>query len=165
MFKRSHEQPRLQEQALAKEPVFATPEELAEKEELLQSLKQAEQDKSIEGLNKQKEILIKLTQLDERRKQRIAKEKGEVVLGELPEEIRKEYYEITWNEAEVSDFAVAKKDLFMKGEKVYTAGDVYLITGKYSDIFFNIEDGRGFKSHHITKDRWLNEFIPLRKKK
>jgi hypothetical protein len=69
-------------------PVFATSEELAEKEELLKALKQIESDKSIEGLTKQKEIYAKLFQLDERRKQRIAREKGEASLGELPEKLK-----------------------------------------------------------------------------
>ena len=93
MFKESFKQIRLREKAPAKEPVFATPEELAEKEQLLKALKQVESDKSIEGLTKQKEILIKLTRLDERRKERIAREKGEATLGELPEKLKlKEQY-------------------------------------------------------------------------
>jgi len=61
------------------EPVFATPEELAEKEQLLQLLKQIERDKSVEGLTKQKEILLQMEELDQRRKERIAGEKGEEI--------------------------------------------------------------------------------------
>ena len=65
-----------------KEPLFATQEELVEKQQLLKDFKQAEQDKSIEGLEKQKEILLKMEELDERRKQRIARETREA-LGEI----------------------------------------------------------------------------------
>ncbi len=71
-----------------KGPVFATPEELKEKQQLLQDLKEVEQDKTLKGLEKQKDIYIKMEQLDQRRKQRIAKEKGEAVLGELPEKLK-----------------------------------------------------------------------------
>jgi len=63
----------------AKEPVFATEEELAEKQQLLQALKQVEKDMSLEGLTKQKEILIKMDKLDERRKERMANEIGEEI--------------------------------------------------------------------------------------
>lgn len=61
------------------EPVFATEEELAQKEELIHQLKELElkNDNSIEGLQGQKEILIKLHQLNQKREERIAGEKGE----------------------------------------------------------------------------------------
>ena len=57
------EQPKKQEKAQEEEPIFATPEELKEKEQLLQALKEAEQDKTLEGLKKQKEIYLKMEQL------------------------------------------------------------------------------------------------------
>ena len=87
MFRKSMEQQKPQKET-PKEPVFATQEELAEKQQLLQALKEAEKDDSIQSLEKQKEILIKMNNLDERRKQRIAREKGEVLLGELPEKLK-----------------------------------------------------------------------------
>lgn len=61
------------------EPVFATEEELAQKEELIHQLKELElkNDNSIEGLQRQKETLIKLHQLNQKREERIAGEKGE----------------------------------------------------------------------------------------
>lgn len=71
-------QPKPKEKAQEKpEPLFATPEELAEKQQLLQALKQAEKDDSVEGLEKQKEILIKMEELAQKREERIAVEKGE----------------------------------------------------------------------------------------
>jgi hypothetical protein len=63
----------------AEGPVFATPEELKQKEQLLRGLREIEKDKTLEGLTKQKEIYTKLFELDERRKERIANESGEEV--------------------------------------------------------------------------------------
>ena len=62
--------------------VFATDEEIKEKEQLIKEFEQAKQDKSIEGLRKQRDILVKLEHLAETRRKRIAREKGETILGE-----------------------------------------------------------------------------------
>ena len=62
--------------------VFATDEENKEKEQLVKEFEQAKQDKSIEGLRKQRDILVKLEHLAETRRKRIAREKGETILEE-----------------------------------------------------------------------------------
>ena len=74
MFKESSEQFKIGEEAKKEqgpkkpEPLFATPEELKEKEKLFAKLQEAQKDNSLQGLQLQKDIKLQLLDLDERRK-------------------------------------------------------------------------------------------------
>jgi len=100
MFKESSEQFKIGEETKKEqgpkkpEPLFATPEELKEKEELFAELQEVQKDNSLQGLQKQKDIKLQLLDLDERRKQRIAREKGEAMETDLTEKLKlREQYE------------------------------------------------------------------------
>ena len=94
MPKESFEQFKIGEQAKKEqgpkkpEPIFATPEELKEKEKLFVELQEFQKDDSLQGLQRQKEIKLQLLELDQRRIQRIAKEKGEAMETDLTERIK-----------------------------------------------------------------------------
>ena len=118
--------------------VFATDEEIKEKEQLIKEFEQAKQDKSIEGLRKQRDILVKLEHLAETRRKRIAREKGETILGETFETLNlPEQYESQKNILEKVGIleTLSSGELGIKGidKKEYPFP-------KYEDILERIEE-------------------------
>ncbi len=137
MFKESPEQFKSSKETPAKEPLFATPEELKEKEKLFAELEEVQKDNSLEGLQRQKDIKLQLLDLDQRRLQRIAREKGEALETDLTEKLKlHEQYES--QKDILKDLGIVKK--LRSGELGITAIDnkEYPLP-KYEDILQRME--------------------------